>query len=64
MFLKQLVTTEDQLIAPDDWDALGVTVGLKDGDSITLGFDGGLRDDATALVAMRVRDRLIIPLGV
>ncbi|AUG87135.1 terminase large subunit [Streptomyces phage Attoomi] len=64
MFLNQLVTAEDQLISPADWDALAVTAGLTDGDAITLGFDGGLRDDATALVAMRVRDRLIVPLGV
>ncbi|MGW7270822.1 terminase [Streptomyces sp. NPDC054864] len=64
MFLNQLVTAEDQLIAPDDWDAQAVTAGLAEGDAITLGFDGGLRDDATALVAIRVHDRLIVPLGV
>jgi phage terminase large subunit-like protein len=64
MFLNQLVTAEDQLISPEDWDACATDDRLVDGDAITLGFDGGLRDDATALVAMRVRDRLIVPLGV
>ncbi|MFE5616284.1 hypothetical protein [Streptomyces sp. NPDC056524] len=64
MFLNQLVTAEGQLISTDDWDALAASAGLEDGDAITLGFDGGLRDDTTALVAIRVRDRLIVPLGV
>ncbi|MGK5728172.1 terminase [Streptomyces sp. URMC 124] len=64
MFLNQLVTAEDQLIAPDDWDACAVEDVLEDGDAVTLGFDGGRTDDATCLVAVRVRDRLIVPLGV
>ncbi|MDT0267987.1 terminase [Streptomyces sp. DSM 44915] len=64
MFLNQLVTAEDQLIAPEDWDARAVDEELVRGDEITLGFDGGRRDDATALVAVRVRDRLAQPLGI
>ncbi|WP_241779650.1 phage terminase family protein [Streptomyces natalensis] len=64
MFLNQLVTAEDQLISPEDWDACAVGDRLVDGDAITLGFDGGRTDDATALVAVRVRDRLIVPLAV
>ena len=64
MFLNQLVTAEDQLIAPEDWDACAVDDELSPGDAITLGFDGGRTDDATALVAVRVRDRFIQPLGV
>ncbi|MDG4532566.1 terminase [Streptomyces sp. AV19] len=64
MFLNQLVTAEDALIAAEDWDACAVDESLDDGDEITLGFDGGKSDDATALVAVRVRDRLIVPLGV
>jgi len=31
---------------------------------VTLGFDGGRADDATALVAERVSDRLLQPLGI
>ncbi|QMU74179.1 terminase [Streptacidiphilus sp. P02-A3a] len=64
MFLNQLVTAEDQLISPEEWDALAVEDVLAPDDEITLGFDGGSTDDATALVAVRVRDRLIVPLGV
>ncbi|MCZ1017730.1 hypothetical protein O1M07_26840 [Streptomyces albulus] len=51
-------------ISPEDWDACAVDDRLADGDAVTLGFDGGRTDDATALVAIRVRDRLIAPLGV
>ncbi|WP_253916804.1 terminase [Streptomyces sp. MNP-20] len=64
MFLNQLVTAEDQLISPQDWDACAVEARLEDGDAVTLGFDGGRTDDATCLIAMRVRDRLVVPLGV
>ncbi|MDQ0793681.1 terminase [Streptomyces sp. B1I3] len=64
MFANQLVVDEDSLINPQHWDALAVTDRINDGDRITLGFDGGKTDDATALVAMRVSDRLIEPLGI
>lgn len=33
-------------------------------DAITLGFDGGLRDDSTALVACRIEDGAIFPIKV
>lgn len=33
-------------------------------DAITLGFDGGLRDDSTALVACRIEDGAIFPIHV
>ncbi|MEV8056580.1 terminase [Streptomyces antimycoticus] len=65
MYLNQLVTAEDQLISPDDWDRNhdeGAT--LKPGDRITLGFDGGKSSDATALMAIRIEDRTAFPLGV
>lgn len=35
---------------------------LQDDDVITLGFDGSLNHDATALVACRLSDRLLVPL--
>lgn len=37
---------------------------LRPGDEIVLGFDGGRTNDATALVAIRIRDRIIIPIRV
>ncbi|MEV7925317.1 terminase [Kitasatospora sp. NPDC088779] len=64
MFLNQLVTAEDQLIDPADWEACTVDGALSPGDEVVLGFDGGKTDDSTALCAMRVRDRLLVPLGI
>ncbi|WP_180931865.1 terminase [Streptomyces sp. AJS327] len=64
MFLNQLVTAEDQLISPEDWDACETDEPLRAGETITLGFDGGRTDDATALVACRVSDRTFYPLAV
>ncbi|MFJ4701965.1 terminase [Streptomyces sp. NPDC088768] len=64
MFLNQLVSDDDSLIAPATWDACASAERLSKGDTITLGFDGGKSDDATALVAVRVSDRLIQPLGI
>jgi hypothetical protein len=39
-------------------------VGLKPGDTITLGFDGSMNDDSTVLAGCRVSDRHIFPLHV
>jgi phage terminase large subunit-like protein len=65
MYLNQLVTAEDQLISPEDWDrCMDEGLSLRPGDSITLGFDGGKSSDATALVAIRVEDRAVFPLKV
>jgi hypothetical protein len=60
MWLNQIVADEDALFEEDDWDAL-LRPGqrLLPGDQIVLGFDGGLKDDSTALVAIRVADGLI-----
>ena len=65
MYLNQIVSADDSLIPFHVWASLQDTdLTLQKGDAITLGFDGGRTDDATALVAMRVRDRLIVPLGI
>jgi phage terminase large subunit-like protein len=37
---------------------------LSRDDAITLGFDGGIRDDSTALIACRVEDNAIFPVHV
>lgn len=63
-WLNQPVAAEDALLDPGEWGRCATTDRLQDGDEITLGFDGGRTDDATALVAMRVSDRLAEPLGV
>lgn len=71
MFYNQIVTAEDNLYTPQEWDAIrdpmadgNAAFDLSDGNEIVLGFDGGRTDDATALVAIRISDKLIVPLGI
>jgi hypothetical protein len=67
-WFNQIVATEDALYSPAEWDAIladgcyGTKADLQPGDEIVAGFDGGKTDDATALVAIRIRDKLIVPL--
>ncbi|UJQ86626.1 terminase large subunit [Streptomyces phage Unstoppable] len=64
MWLNQIVAEEDALYGPAEWDALGnEKLILQPGDEIVLGFDGGKTHDATALVAIRVRDMAAFLLG-
>jgi hypothetical protein len=65
MWLNQIVAEEDALYGAPQWDPLHVEdAELMAGDEIVLGFDGGKTDDATALVAIRVRDSIAFPLGI
>lgn len=63
-----IVTAEDSFFSVSEWDGakadstFGTVDDLKKNDEIVLGFDGGKTDDATALVAIRVKDRLMVPL--
>lgn len=51
-------------LSPHDWEACARPERTLDpGDTITLGFDGSIRDDATALVACRVSDGHLHLLG-
>lgn len=43
-------------VDPTKWEALAVPGQLTAGDSIAIGFDGGLSDDTTAAVACRLTD--------
>lgn len=63
-WLNQPVAAEDALLDPAEWAKCASDLRLEDGDDIVLGFDGGKSDDATALIAMRVSDRLVQPLGI
>lgn len=64
MWLNQIVASEDALFGPAQWDVLRDDAKtLQPGDAITIGFDGGLRDDSTALVALRVSDTAAFVLG-
>lgn len=62
-WLNQPTVAEDQLVSPDEWALCESDATLVEGDEVTLGFDGGKTDDATALVAMRASDRLVQPMG-
>lgn len=57
-YLNQIVAAADSWIAPDEWDAnkQDSIDPLTNDQPVTLGFDGGLTDDSTALVAVRVSD--------
>jgi hypothetical protein len=53
---NQRTVSEKRVVDPDDWKALGVERPLIDGERITLGFDGSLYEDSTALVATCLSD--------
>jgi len=56
---------EDWWVSGEDWDTCSEPgAELQDGDEVTLGFDGARLGDATALVACRMEDGLVVPLGV
>lgn len=62
MFLNQVWQPEEALYPASLWDSLFCKGTVEPGDKVVLGFDGGKTDDATALVAMRVSDGLLVPL--
>jgi phage terminase large subunit-like protein len=70
MFYNTITSSESAFFTRDEvMGALmpgctGTERDLQHGDEITLGFDGSKTSDATALVAIRIRDRLIVPLHV
>lgn len=65
MFYNQIVAEEDQIYTPTELQAARVERAfLEPGDEIVLGFDGGKTDDATALVAIRLSDRVAFPIGI
>lgn len=58
MYYNQIVASEDALYTESQWKALEDTdLELAPGDRIVLGFDGSKSRDATALVAIRLKDQ-------
>lgn len=55
--LNQIASDEDSLVSGQTYDRQATAEPLNPGDRITLGFDGSLSGDGTALVAFRLRDR-------
>lgn len=65
-YFNQITQGSLQWIDPVKWEACfdKHLRPLDKTDAITLGFDGGLRDDSTALVACRIEDSAIFPIKV
>lgn len=65
-FLNQVTHAADSWLSKPEW--MGARVDpapvLEPGEQITLGFDGAVRDDSTALVACRVSDGFLWPVQV
>lgn len=56
-YLGQITHASDSWLSQPEWAACAdATKHLADGELVTLGFDGSVRDDASALVACRVSD--------
>jgi phage terminase large subunit-like protein len=62
-YFNLIVSPQDALVTPEEWDLLKVEDDLKPGDAICLGFDGGKTDDATVLVGLRMSDRFATVIG-
>jgi len=73
-YLNQIVAAADSWVAPAEW-AKNFRAELRPlnfsepnarrkGDMVTLGFDGSLKDDSTALVACRVDDGAVFLLAI
>ncbi|MFI2213044.1 terminase [Streptomyces sp. NPDC020141] len=63
-FLNSRTSASDAWMDPDAWGLCRRPEEIAEGDLVTLGFDGSIRDDATALTACRVSDGHIQLLGV
>ena len=64
-FGNRIVAGTDSWIDPLQWDErMDASRPIQPGDEITVGFDGSLRDDSTALVGCRVEDGHLFLIGV
>ena len=65
-YFNQITQGSLQWMNPQKWEACrnSHVRPLSPSDPITLGFDGGIRDDSTALVACRIEDSAILPIKV
>lgn len=63
-YLNEVTSADDAIVTASQWDRGKVEDRISDGDFVTLGFDGGKTDDATALVVERIQDRLLEKVGV
>lgn len=62
-FLNSRTVASDSWMEPDAWGLCRRPEEIAEGELVTLGFDGSIRDDATALTACRVSDGHLQLLG-
>lgn len=62
-YLNEVTNADDALVTAHEWNDAYLDDVLEPGEEITLGFDGSKNDDATVLVALRVRDRFATVIG-
>lgn len=55
-WLNQVVRATDQWMDPRAWTQCEQRAAISSGDTITLGFDGSIREDSTALIGCRLHD--------
>jgi hypothetical protein len=63
-YLNDEDDASSDFVSADDWRAMATGDSLNDGDFVVLGFDGSVVDDATALVAVRISDGFLEPIGI
>lgn len=63
-YLNRAVSGQDAWLAGDVWERQARTEVVAPGTAIALGFDGSLRDDATVLMASRMADGFLFPIGI
>ncbi|MET9480932.1 terminase [Streptomyces sp. NPDC006638] len=63
-FLNSRTSSSDSWMEPDAWELCRRAEAIPPGELVTLGFDGSIRDDATALSVCRVSDGHLMLLGV
>src|SRR5699024_4097311 len=61
---NQVVADSDSIYSREQLWAARTEAQLAPGDAIVLGMDGGRTDDATALVAIRIKDCVAIPIRI
>lgn len=64
-YFNQIVAAEDAWVTPQEWDSIADrTVEVAAGEPVSLGFDGSLTDDHSALMGCRISDGYLFTLGV
>jgi phage terminase large subunit-like protein len=63
-WLNQIVASSDQWLSLEAWRTRVSSAEVDVGDPIAMGFDGSVKDDATALIGCRLTDGHLFKLGI